>query len=53
MEESIIKFMENLPSLLKTIALLGITKGIIGIYVVLHKENKKLHKENFILKLIN
>ena len=50
MEESIIKFMENLPSLLKTIALLGITKGIIGIYVVLHKENKKLHLENFSLK---
>lgn len=50
MEESIVKFLENLPNLLKTIALIGITKGIIGIYMVLHKENKKLHQENFSLK---
>ena len=50
MEEQIVKFLENLPNLLKTIALLGIAKGIIGIYTVLHKENKKLTQENFSLK---
>lgn len=50
MEDSIIKFLENLPGLLKTVALIGIAKGVIGIYTILHKENKSLRKENFELK---
>ena len=50
MEEQLIKFLENLPNLLKTAALIGIVKGVIGIYVILHKENKQLIQENFELK---
>lgn len=50
MEEQIVKFLENLPNLLKTIALVGVIKGVIGIYTILHKENKKLTQENFSLK---
>ena len=50
MEDQLIKFMENLPNLLKTVALVGIVKGVIGIYTILHKENKQLRLENFELK---
>ena len=50
MEEQLIKFLENLPNLLKTVALIGIVKGVIGIYAILHKENKHLRQENFELK---
>ena len=47
MEEQLIKFLENLPNLLKTVALIVIVKGVIGIYAILHKENKQLRQENF------
>ena len=50
MEEQLIKFLETLPNLLKTVALVGIVKGVIGIYAMLHKENKQLIQENFELK---
>ena len=50
MEEQLIKFLENLPNLLKTVALIGIVKGVIGIYAILHNENKQLRLENFELK---
>ena len=50
MEDQLIKFLENLPNLLKTVALVGIVKGVIGIYAILHKENKQLIQENFELK---
>ena len=50
MEDQLIKFMENLPNLLKTVALVGIVKGVIGIYTILHNENKQLRLENFELK---
>ena len=50
MEEQLIKFLENLPNLLKTVALIGIVKGVIDIYAILHKENKQLRQENFELK---
>ena len=50
MEDQLIKFLENLPNLLKTAALIGIVKGVIGIYAILHKENKQLIQENFELK---
>ena len=50
MEEQISKFIENLPNLLKTVALVGIVKGVIGIYTILHNENKQLRVENFELK---
>ena len=50
MEEQISKFIENLPNLIKTGLLLGVFKGIVGIYMIIHKENKQLSKENFELK---
>ena len=50
MEDQLIKFLETLPNLLKTAALIGIVKGVIGIYAILHKENKQLIQENFELK---
>ena len=50
MEEQLIKFLETLLNLLKTAALIGIVKGVIGIYAILHKENKQLIQENFELK---
>lgn len=53
MEEQLIKFLENLPNLLKTVALVGIVKGVIGIYAILHKENKQLRLKNFELKDLN